>query len=250
MRMTESAQLGELVMWDEIEFVNLSDGDLPVLISLGFGKLRSLSLRHLRAKDLTCLASFPQLENLDVWQSESVQSLKGIDSLQHLKWLSLMELGPLPSLEPLICLSKLAELSLSGGVWKFQQLEGDFAPVAALKSLRRLSITSFRGPTDVSPLLGLPLLEDLHIPTALIPVPEVAKLAASYPFWRRKQPWIYRLPSRTYDPKGCPKCGEIRIMLLLQRKKRMWCESCDSVRLKKVLEDLEEQIVSHLPAAG
>jgi hypothetical protein len=224
---------------DNVQFVHLGFAEVPGLVSLGFDRIRSLSLRHLRARDLGMLAHFPQLENFEVFQSETVISIDGIQALQRVRWLAFQELGPLASLEPLTRMHSIEEFFLLGGMWKNQKLLGDFAPLASLTNLRRLAITSVRGPTDLSPLLAFEHLQHLWFPTALFPVPEVARLAARYPFWSEQRPWLQRLEQ---DPDGCSRCGRPRIFLLLQRKKRVWCEHCDHDRLGRVLDAFESLI--------
>lgn len=218
----------------DLNLVNLAPDDVPGLVSLGFARLRSLSLRHLRTSDLKLCKAFPRLECLEIWQSETVISIEGISALQQIRWLCLSELGLLPSLEPLSALNSIEELFLSGGIWKDQRLLGDFSPLAALQNLRLLSITNVRGPTDLTPLLGFSQLEELGFATALFPVHEVARLAARYPFWARKRPWLRPLNYL----EGCSGCGGERKILLLQRKKRIWCERCETERLGRILETL------------
>jgi hypothetical protein len=233
------ARLQGLSGVDDIHLVNLMAADAPRLASLGFGKLRSLSLRHLRAGDLRTLEEFPLLENVEVWQSEKVISIDGIERLDRLRWLSLSDLGPLQSLQALSGLRGLQELFLTGGVWKDQKLLGDFAPLAALTNLKRLTITNVRGPTDLTPLLGFHFLEHLWLATNLFPLSEIARLAARYEFWATQRPWLTRM---TYDTEGCPQCGASRSLLLLQRKKKVWCERCDINRLTRVLTEFESLI--------
>lgn len=227
---------------DGLHLVNLNAADVPRLASMGFSKLRSLILRDLHTRNLGFLERFSDLENLQVWQSKDVTSLDGIQTLRKLDWLSLSELGPLSSLRPLSTLDGLKELFLSGGVWKDQKILGDFLPLAELRSLRQLSITNVRGPVDFTPLLDFDRLESLNVATAKFPVSEMARLAAKYPFWHQQRPWLQPLQD---DPTGCSRCGKARTILLLQRKKAIWCEHCESVRLGRLLSEFENLIRSY-----
>jgi len=189
MRRPDWEGLRTLLGHDEMRFVNLEVAELPGLVSMGFGRLRSLSLRGLNAKDLTNLEGFPHLENLEVWQS-----------------------GEVTSLAPLSALDRLRELFLSGGVWKRQKLSGDFRPLAELRNLQRLTITNIRGPEDFTPLLTFRRLEHLFVATALFPIPEIARLAARYPFRHRQRPWLQPVNAGS---DGCAQCGGARKLLLL-----------------------------------
>lgn len=248
LRRATRTELLSLCPAKEIEFVNLTSADVPRLVELGFGDLQSLSLRHLRTDDLAPLKGFPRLTILEVWQSEHVHSLAGLEALKELRWLALHELGPLPSLVPISDLaSTLEELLLMGGMWKDQKLSGDFKPLAALKGLRRLTLLNVRGPVDLSPITNLPKLEYLSLATALFPIDQVARVAAAYPFWREQRPWLKRLRMPEQDSDGCSRCGAARSFLHLQRRKRIWCEQCDGARMEKLLADFDRTIESYLP---
>ena len=238
MRKAEAERLRTLNDLEDLHIVNLDAEQTARLLALGFDRLTSLSLRSLRASDLGVLRSFPKLKHLEVWQSANVTSLEGIQHLSGLRWLSLSELGTLPSLEPLAQLSGLTELYLTGGVWKDQKLMGDFAPLAELVNLRRLTITNVRGPVNLAPLLEFEKLEHLFLATALFRVREVARIAARYEFFRRERPWLHPFDDRD----GCPTCRSRRVPLLLQRTKRIFCERCDAGRLNRTLEDFEKVI--------
>ena len=217
---------------------HLAAKDLKTLGPIGGQRLRSLGLRELRSSDLSILNHFPLLENLMIWQSAAVQSLTGIEQSQQLRRLCLSEVGPLSSLRPLSALGALEDLLLTGGVWNDQRLSGDFSPLASLRNLKRLTIAGLRGPTDVTPLLGFDKLEYLWFPTARYPRQQVARLAARYPFWASPRPWVVSVG----NPEGCEACGSDRVLLLLQRSKRIWCEHCDAVRLERTLAEFDTLI--------
>jgi hypothetical protein len=194
--------------------------------------LRFLSLRHLHSDSLDVLRAFTGLERLEVWQSEQVTSLTGIEVVPGLRSISLSELGTIQSLAPVAKLEHISELLLMGGVWKDQQLACDFTPLAALSALERLTLTNVRGATDLSPLLSFRQLEHLHLATDRFPVDEIARVAATYDFWRRNRPWVVKPED---SATLCDRCGSRLTFLFLQRKKRTWCETCDRERFGKVL---------------
>lgn len=210
-----------------------------MLESLGFPNLLALSLRHLQMDDLRVLGLFPGLESLEVWQSENVRSLAGLELLRGLRSLSLSELGALPTLAPIAAHPHLEELLLAGGIWKDQILACGFGPLAELRELRKLGLYNVRGATDLGPLLGFTRLARLDVATAFFPVEAVARLAKRYPFWAKPRPWLV---SHDSIEAKCGRCGGGQVLLLLQRKKRLWCSSCDAVRLQKTLQAFEALI--------
>jgi ribosomal protein S27AE len=132
----------------------------------------------------------------------------------------------------------LETLLLTGGVWKDQKLTGNFRPLASLERLRHLTVTNVRGPVDLSPLLGFEHLESLHVATDFFPVTEIARLGARYEFWRNAKPWLRRFQ----DSDGCSRCGASRVLIFLPRKKRLYCETCDAVQLRRRLDRFDALI--------
>lgn len=238
LRKPDPAALRELAESEVVQLLHLSPARARDLTAAGLPRLRSLSLRHLQSTDLALLHDFPQLTHLQVWQSAKVTSLDGLQSQRGLRWLGLSELGLLQTLEPVASLQALTELHLNGGMWRDQQLAGDYAPLASLRSLRRLSISSVRGPRDLSPILDLPDLEDLFLSTDSFPLEEIARVAARYEFWRREHPWL-REAGASCD---CPACGSTRVLLFLRRTKRLRCPKCDGAQLERDLRRFENLI--------
>lgn len=236
LRTATPAELRGAVELAGVRLHHVRSRDLPLLVSLGFPHVRALSLSHLHMEDLRVLAVFPHLEDLEIWQSEDVQSLAGLERVRGLRSLSLFELGILPTLEPIAALSHLEELLLAGGVWKHQKLACDLGPLAELRELKKLALHNVRGATDFGPLLGFNRLVWLDVATALFPVEEVARLAKRYPFWAKQRPW---LRSHDYAETKCERCGGGQVLLLLRRKKAVWCPSCDTARLQKTLRAFE-----------
>lgn len=224
---------------ESLQFRNLKLDQVERLSEIGFPHLRALSLRFLRAPDLQILQWFPSVRRLQVWQSNKVISLSGLEHLPDLNWLMLSELGTLPTLEPLRNCAKLEWLALTGGIRKWQLLEGNYTPVAALRQLRGLLLGGVRGPSDLGPLLDFPDLEYLSLPPALFPVEEIARLAARYHCYAAARYWLLEFKD---DTQGCPRCGTKRVFLFLQRKRRTWCPNCDAARLQRIIEEFEELI--------
>lgn len=225
-----------------LQFRNLKLDQLQRICEIGLPNLRALSLRFLRAPDLQLLRWFPLMKQLEVWQSNKVTSLSGLEHLPDLNWLCLSELGPLPTLEPLRNCTKLESFALTGGFSKLQKLEGSHEPIATLRRLRHLMLYALRGPSDLGPLLDFPELECLHLPPAPYPLEEVARVAARYPFYAAARPWLVPLE---YDRDGCSRCGRKRTFLFLKRKRVNWCEDCDAAKLQRILNEFEALIESY-----
>lgn len=238
MRKPEPEVLDSLFSQSELQIVHLKPNDLASLSPHGLPNLRMLSLRNFQGSDLKILKAFPQLKVFELWQSPKTTSLIGLEQVSSLSWLNIAEMGEIESLEPIASLAELTALLLTGCVWKSQWIRGDLTPLAHLQNLQRLSL-SVEGQTDLTPLLNFPKLNHLWLNTASVPVSEVVKLAARYPFWHKQLPWIRRVDSGM----DCPRCASPRILLMLRKTKRIWCESCESKRLSRVLSSLEDQIL-------
>ncbi len=223
---------------DAFQFARLRSEDAPRLAALGFDQLRGMSLRELESADLRWLEHFPGLRYLEIWQSPKVRSLAGLETARGLRWLNLWDLGRVEDLGPLGELTELEVLHWSGGVWKAAVAAERLAPLAKL-DLRGLVVGNVAGIRDVGALLGYRRLEVLWAPTAMLPVGEVARLAAAYPWWAKEEPWVDR--NRESNP-ACRQCGGGQVMLLLAKKKRYWCERCEGEKLAAALEEFRRRV--------
>lgn len=227
---------------ESLQFRHLKPDQAERLAEIGFPNLQALNLRMLRAPDLQVLRWFPLVRQLEVWQSNKVTSLAGLEHLPRLHWLFLSELGALATLEPVRHCPELESFGLTGGIYKWQMLAGSYEPVAALRRLRHLLLGGVRGPTDISPLLDFPDLKYLSLPPALFPIDEVARLAARYPCYAAARYWLLEFKD---DTQGCSRCGTKRVFLFLQRKRRTWCPTCDAVRLQRILDEFEALVARY-----
>jgi hypothetical protein len=225
----------------ELQITHLKPGDLARIAPKGLPNLQKLSLRHFHGSNLEILKEVPQLKVFEIWQSEATTSLDGLEHASSLAWLNIVEIGEIASLEPIATLTELSTLLVTGGVWKNQLIRGNLKPLANLQDLQSLSL-SVEGQTDLTPILGFRKLQNLWLNTASVPIAEVVKLAARYPFWHKENPWLRRFDFGM----DCPGCGRSQILLMLKKTKRVWCESCDGKRLSSTLAKLDAQILSSI----
>lgn len=123
-------------------------GDYEVLASLPALEWADLSFAPIR--DLQCVAGLAKLRELAVCWGRSLESLKGIETLTALETLTLTE-------------TKVSDLS----------------PLAQARNLARISIGG-TAITDIRPLMDLPRLTSLRLPTS-VPKDQVEALKAKLP---------------------------------------------------------------------
>lgn len=121
--------------------------------------ITGLRLNVREAKDLTPLASFPNLELL-VMEDGIVEDISPLSSLTQLKELSLKD-NLISDLSPLSSLSNLEKLNLSGQAVYGKGVR-DISPLSSLSNLRELNL-SLNNIADVSPLSSLTRLERLNL---------------------------------------------------------------------------------------
>jgi len=239
----------ELVVWGEGIDVDILK-TLPKLESLGVYKakkkdlakiarigeltLPSLNLRFWPEPDLTAFRPPKGLRYFTVWQSNALVRLDGIEAAAEVEALALNDNGRLESLAPLAALPKLAELTLSGGIWSKQETERLDA-LAQLKALRRLQLRGLDGRgLDLAPVARLQHLEALDLWARDFPMEEVAKVAAGHPAYLKQLLDLPDYPRR--DEFGrCAKCDATRKQMFLKRRKFLWCPNCDKAGLDRLL---------------
>jgi hypothetical protein len=196
--------LNEFSELKELWFYRLSKQNIPVLETLDLPKLETLSIRLATFSDLRCISHFCNLSTLVIWQCPKLRSLAGLNSISKLKKLTLMQNGPLSSLEPIAFLEDLEELQIIGGVFSSQSLQS-FEPIARLG--KRLNILDLSGVKlenpDLEPLTLLPEPSEFGISVRFYPLEQVAKIAAAYPKWGSG---LIHLQDNPYSE--CKKCGE------------------------------------------
>jgi hypothetical protein len=241
------AALSEFSALELLGIYRLPARHLPVLAQGGWKRLRSLSVRHARAADLSFVSRLQGLDSLMVWQSPSIVSFDGIERLAGLRRLVLSDLGAIVSLAPLAQLRDLRELELSGGVWKTQGLP-PLAPLLALERLEYVNIVAAKvADGDLGPLAKLPRLARLDLAPRYFAPEELASVAAAHPFFER-----YLLDLDEFDnwdgATGCKRCKSRRKVMFLRRKKLLWCPSCEKDKLAALLDGFKAMVAEHRSA--
>lgn len=228
--------------------------DLAKIARLGELTLPSLNLRFWPEPDLTAFRPPKGLRYFTVWQSNKLVRLDGIEAAAEIEALALNDNGRLESLAPLAALPKLADLSLSGGIWTKQETAG-LEGLAALRGLKRLQIRGLDGrDIDLTPVARLHQLDELDLWARDFPMEEVAKVAAGHPAYLNALLDLPDYPRR--DEFGrCKKCDATKKQMFLKRRKFLWCPNCDKAGLEKLIATFLEAVEAArqelgLPAAG
>jgi len=229
------AALREFEALTQLTLYRLPRRHVPVVAECRWPALTTLSVRHANAGDLEFLGKLATLETLTVWQCPKLKRLDGVERLKRLTSLYFNDLGAIESLEPLAALTRLRILALTGGIEKTQALPS-LAPLRALRKLDQLHLTSATvAGGDLGPLAGLPRLARLELSPRNFEPDELARLAATHPFFLRA---LLALPDfDTWNgAPGCKTCKGGRKVLFLRRKKLLWCPRCEGKKLTALLE--------------
>jgi hypothetical protein len=235
------AALREFNALSQLRIYRLPRRHVPVLADCGLPRLTTLGVRHADAGDLQFLAGRATLETLTVWQCSNLTRLDGIERLTGLTSLYFNDLGAIESLAPLAALTGLRILALTGGVDSTQALPS-LAPLRALGKLEQLHLTSAKViDGDLGPLADLKRLARLDLSPRYFEPDELARLAATHPFFLRE---LLALPDfDTWDgAPGCKTCKSRRKILFLRRKKLLWCPRCEAAKLAAHVEGFERLV--------
>jgi hypothetical protein len=235
------AALREFEALTQLTLYRLPRRHVPVLAGFRLPRLTALSLRHADAGDLHFLGTFATLETLTVWQSPKLKRLDGVERLTRLTELYFNDLGAIESLAPLLALTGLRILALTGGIEKTQLLP-PLAPLKALAGLEQLHLMAAKvADGDLSALAGLPRLAKLDLSPRYFEPAELARLAAAHRFFLRE---LLALPDfDTWNgAPGCKTCKGVRKIMFLRRKKLLWCPRCEGAKLKVLLAEFEQLV--------
>lgn len=214
-------------------------GDLKRLRGLADLRIRVLELRWLSAPDLTAVPLPVTLRALDIWQSPKLKSCAGITqapALQSLRW---SENGPIEDGRALGQLPELRVLRIETGVEAKQKL-------VDLEFLRGLQLDELRlngvGPhdLDIAPLLALGGLKRIALHGTDWDEDSLAAIAARFPAVHAD---IHTLENYPADMgMRCIRCGGVRKMLRIRKRKFLWCADCDAKGLEKVLAGFDARV--------
>lgn len=200
--------------------------------------LAFLGLRWLSAPDLTNVPLPPSLKELRIWHSNKLKSLDGIEVATGLEKLDLRENGFLENASAVRNLPKLHSLSIEGGNSSRQKVE----TLSFLEGLplEHLSLVAVEGRSlDLGPVARLPKLKSLDVQGQEFPSVELAKVAASFP-WFLDQ--LLDLPECSINGMACKKCGGRKKELFFKEAKGLWCPDCEAAGLEKALAGFQELV--------
>jgi hypothetical protein len=237
--------LNEFAALKELWLYRVSKQNIPILAALDLPNLEILSIRLASFPDLTCISHFNTINSLAVWQCSKLRSLEGLNSLSHLRELTLMQNGPITSLEPIATLENLEKLTIIGGVFTNQRLLS-FEPIARLdKRFKLLDLSGVKlEDPDLSPLTRLSEPDEFGISARFYPIEQVAMLAAAYPSWGDQLTQLHDNPFSE-----CKKCGGPK-KILFKARSRDVCPKCDAVRMEKFLTEFQKQVEEHKKVIG
>ena len=221
-----------------LSFYRLSKRNIPIIETLRIPTIEALWLRIASIPDLQCLSYFQGIEELGIWQSHTLKSLKGLGKFKKLKTLFLMQNGPLESLKPIASLSNLEELYINGGIFPAKQEISSVEPIARLgKKFKVLDLsgTKCENP-DLSPLARLPEPDEFGISARFYPLDQIAILAAAFPRWKESL-----LALQTNEFSICKKCGGAKKMTFKYRMRDL-CPVCDSLKIEEFLSNFEQLV--------
>ena len=136
-----------LSVWSKKHIVNIE--------ALNNTDLKVLYISEFDEKDLTKLSTLTNLTGLGITRSK-IKSLKGIETLTNLDWLSLGAVRSLTDLSDITTLQKLEELEINV-CWKLE----DFSPIGSLQKLKRLRLIDCKKLASIQFVRDMPNLKYL-----------------------------------------------------------------------------------------
>jgi len=112
-------------------------------------------------RDLTPLSGLNKLKTLRIW-SEYVVDINAVTNLKNLEWLQLQLAPSFSDISPLVALTELTTLSLTGSSDLTPSAITDLSPLQGLNKLTTLYL-NYTNVADVSPIASLPNLSTLYL---------------------------------------------------------------------------------------
>ncbi|MBS7230200.1 hypothetical protein KHA90_04110 [Flavobacterium psychroterrae] len=136
-----------LSVWSKKHIVNIQ--------SLNNTNLERLYVSDFDEKDLTKLSCLPNLKSLSITRSK-IKSLKGIETLTNLEYLSLGAVRSLTDISDFTTLHKLKRLDIDI-CWKLE----DFSPIGNLKNIEHLQLQDCKSLKSIKFVEQMPKLKRL-----------------------------------------------------------------------------------------
>ncbi|MBI1772458.1 MAG: hypothetical protein HYR68_08965 [Burkholderiales bacterium] len=192
------------------------------------------ALEHLQIKwsNLKSLRGIEQLQNLrrlNIGSSAKIESLDPLRKLSQLKVLDIENFKLISDFSPLLDLTTLESLSVTGSMWSRQNL-GSIEPFTEMTWLKSLCIDTSHI-ASIKALASLKGLQYLGVGGRL-PMEEYAWLSAKLPNTQCK--WFF--PYLNFSALGagpCEKCKTGSKLMLTGKGARVLCEVCDKAKIEK-----------------
>lgn len=196
--------------------------------------LEVLEVKWTSATGFDALARLTKLQALWMGSAAKVQSIEPIAALSTLSWLELGELKRVRDFSPLVKLTGLRTLGITGSMWGRQDI-ASLEPFAAMTWLHTLWLDT-ASLDSVRPLAALTHLRELGLGGRL-PFEEYAWLSAKLPRTEcnRFAPYV---DASALGMARCGRCDGARLMLT-GRGKPVVCAVCDKARVDKQLAQWE-----------
>ena len=195
---------------------------------------RMSGLECLQFKLTTCtqfdaITALKGLRYLYIGSSTKVSSLEPLSRLAGLRLLELENFKLIADFSPLLSLTALESLAVTGGVWSTQDV-GSLEPFGRMTWLRSLALDTTKV-ASLRPLAGLADLQRLGVGGKL-PMAEYAWLAAQLP--RAECRWFHPWLDMAESGIGtCKTCGHKTMVMLTGKGARTLCRDCDAAAVQR-----------------
>lgn len=192
-------------------------------------QLEVLQIKWSNVRDLSAISGLQQLRALSIGSSTKVPSIEPLIQLQQLKLLELENFKSITDFSPLVLLTSLDSLAITGSMWSSQAIES-LEPFGQMTWLRTLSLDT-SSVSSLKPLARLKNLRELGLGGRL-PFEEYAWLSAQLPTTACR--WFapfYEMAGSGYS--RCVTCQQDSMVMLTGRGKPVVCRHCDAQKVAK-----------------
>ncbi len=201
--------------------------------------LESLELRWYSGPDLTHVPLPKTLKHFHVWHCGKLRSLDGLEAAPQLEELIYDDNCRLDNTDALSSLTQLKRLQLSGSRGSSNHKISSIEAISNLP-IEALAMFAIDGKElDLTPITRLKKLKTLDLNGLDFAPTELAKVAAAFP-WFFEQ--LLDLEDMDISGFACKKCNGTQKKLFLQRKKWLWCPSCNQAGIDKALDEFRELV--------
>jgi hypothetical protein len=191
--------------------------------------LESLQIKLTTCTQLDAITALKRLRYLSIGSSTKVATIAPLGRLSGLRLLELENFKLVSDWSPLLALTALESLAVTGSMWSSQDV-GPLDRFGRMTWLRSLSVDT-TNVASLRPLAGLAGLERLGVGGKL-PMAEYAWLAAQLPRTECRwfQPWL-DMADAGIGP--CKTCGRKTLVMLTGKGARTLCRDCDAAAVQR-----------------